>query len=301
IPLRLIHTPSGVLCNRDAQVSLFEGSPQYQRLLLFPSSLDSQQLETEIKDAVSECFEFTMLSHIWGSGEPLLRDVEGRRIYSLGGTDGLAKLQRFCILALRRNRLWARTDTCCIDKDSSAELQEAIGSMFSWYRLSSLTIVYLSDVFDVGSFADSVWFRRGWTLQELLAPRTILFYMQDWSFYMNSDAANHKTDISLLRQLRRATGIAEQHLTNFYPGLDDVRSRLHWASRCRTTRPEDIAYSLFGIFKVHLPIFYGESAEHVLGRLLAEIIAGSGDVSVLDWVGEASTFNSCFPANLLPY
>ncbi|KAI6112702.1 hypothetical protein F5141DRAFT_1109209 [Pisolithus sp. B1] len=173
--------------------------------------------------------------------------------------------------------------------------------MFSWYRLSSLTIVYLSDVFDVGSFADSVWFRRGWTLQELLAPRTILFYMQDWSFYMNSDAANHKTDISLLRQLRRATGIAEQHLTNFYPGLDDARSRLHWASRCRTTRPEDIAYSLFGIFKVHLPIFYGESAEHVLGRLLAEIIAGSGDVSVLDWVGEASTFNSCFPANLLPY
>ncbi|KAI5999561.1 hypothetical protein EDD15DRAFT_69186 [Pisolithus albus] len=301
IPLRLIHTHSGVVCDRNAQVSLFEASPQYKRLLSLPSSLDSQQRETEIKDTVLEHFKYAMFSHRWGNGEPSLRDVEGKRIYLLGGTDGMAKLQRFCILALRHNFLWAWSDTCCIDKDSSAEVQEAIGSMFCWYRWSSLTIVHLSDVLDAGSLADSVWFTRGWTLQELLASRTVLFYMQDWSLYMNIDAANHKTDLAVLKELRKATGITDQHLTNFCPGVDDARTRLRWASRRHTTRPEDIAYSLFGIFKVHLPIFYGESAEHALGRLLAEIISGSGDVSVLDWAGKASTFNSCFPANLVPY
>ncbi|KAI5987404.1 hypothetical protein F5J12DRAFT_866917 [Pisolithus orientalis] len=83
--------------------------------------------------------------------------------------------------------------------------------------------------------------------------------------------------------------------------MDVARTRLHWASGRGTTRPEDIAYSLFGIFKVHLPVLYGEPVENALGRLLAEIISRSGDISVLDWVGEASSFNSCFPANPVPY
>ncbi|KAI6024299.1 hypothetical protein EDC04DRAFT_283081 [Pisolithus marmoratus] len=300
-PLRLLHTRTGVLCNRDAQLSHFESSRQYEQLLLSTSPRGSQQLETEISDAVLEFFGFAMLSHRWESGEPLLRDVEGKNIYNLGGTDGLAKLQDFCILALEHNFQWAWSDTCCIDKDSSAELQEAIGSMFSRYRRSSLTIVYLSDIFADGSLANSAWFKRGWTLQELLASHTVLFYTHDWSLYKNRDAANHKTDPALLEELHKATEIEKPHLTNFCPGMDDARSRLRWASHRHTTRPEDIAYSLFGIFKVHLPVIYGEFAKHALGRLLAEIISSSGDVSVLDWVGEASSFNSCFPAHLMPY
>ncbi|KAI6095375.1 hypothetical protein F5141DRAFT_1013456 [Pisolithus sp. B1] len=255
----------------------------------------------EIDDVLSEYFEFVMLSHRWGKGEPLLLDVQGKSIYDLGGTDGEAKLQMFCILALRRNFQWVWSDTCCIDKDSSAELQEAIGSMFSWYHWSSLTIVHLSDVFDAASLIGSDWFTRGWTLQELLASHTVLFYKHDWSLYSKGDAVNHKTDPVLLEELQNATGIAKQHLTNFSPGMDDARSRLHWASGRRTTRPEDLAYSLFGIFQVHLPIIYGECTPKALGRLLAEIISHSGDVSVLDWVGEASSFNSCFPVDLVPY
>ncbi|KAI5990178.1 hypothetical protein EDD15DRAFT_2136356, partial [Pisolithus albus] len=196
---------------------------------------------------------------------------------------GEAKLQMLCVLALRHDFQWAWSDTCCIDKDSSAELQEAIGSMFSWYHRSAQTIAYLSDVFDADSLVSSVWFTRGWTLQELLASHTILFYTYDWSLYSTSDAVDHKSDPVLLEKLQIATGIAKHHLTNFCPGMDDARSRLHWASRRRTTRPEDIAYSLFGIFQVHLPIFYGESAQNALGRLLVEIISRSGDVSVLDW------------------
>ncbi|KAI6011440.1 hypothetical protein EDC04DRAFT_2502666, partial [Pisolithus marmoratus] len=194
-------------------------------------------------------------------------------------------------------------DTCCIDKDSSAELQETIGSMFSWCRRLSLTIVHLSDVSDTGSLANSVWFKRGWTLQELLASPTVLFYMHDWSPYVNPDVPDQKESRrpSLLEELQNATGIERQYLVDFSPGMDDARSKLHWASCRHTTRPEDIAYSLFGIFSVHLPVLYGEQAENALGRLLAEIISCSGDVSVLDWVGEALSFNSCFPANLVPY
>ncbi|KAI6100680.1 hypothetical protein EDD16DRAFT_1457849, partial [Pisolithus croceorrhizus] len=227
--------------------------------------------------------EFATLSHRWGAGEPSLREIEGKSIYNLSGTDGQAKLQKFCILALRRDFQWAWSDTCCIDKDSSAELQQAIGSMFCWYRWSSLTIVHLSDVSNAGSLASSVWFTRGWTLQELLASPTVLFYTYDWSLYTKSDAVDHKADPTLLGELQNATGIAKEHLTNFRPGMDDARSRLHWASGRHTTRPEDIAYSLFGIFQVHLPIIYGETAQNALGRLLAEVISRSGDVSVLDW------------------
>ncbi|KAI6033553.1 hypothetical protein PISMIDRAFT_160147 [Pisolithus microcarpus 441] len=299
MPPRLLHTRSGELCNRDTQLSKFKTSPQYKRLQR--SSPNNQQLEVEIKAVVSECFGYATLSHRWGRGEPSLRDVEGKNIYKLGSTDGLVKLKTFCTHALERNFQWAWSDTCCINKDSSAELQEAIGSMFSWYHQSSLTVVYLADVSRTGSLAKSIWFKRGWTLQELLASNTILFYARDWSLCINGCVANHKTDPALLEELRKATQIADRYLKNFEPGMEDARSRLCWASFRRTTRPEDMAYSLFGIFKVQLPVLYGETAEDALGRLLEEIISRSGDVSVLDWVGEQSSFNSCFPANLVPY
>ncbi|KIK18083.1 hypothetical protein PISMIDRAFT_110122, partial [Pisolithus microcarpus 441] len=285
MPPRLLHTQSGELCNRDAQLSKFKNSPQYKRLL---SSPNNQQLEAEIKAVVSECFGYATLSHRWGSGEPLLRDVEGKNIYDLRPTHGLEKhslekLQNFCVRALERKFQWAWSDTCCINKDSSTELQEAIGSMFSWYHRSSLTIVYLADVARTGSLVNSDWFKRGWTLQELLASNTVLFYAPDWSLYVNGDVANHKTDAAILEELCKATQISERHLRNFRPGMEDARSRLCWASHRRTTRPEDVAYSLFGIFEVHLPVMYGETAQNALGRLLEVIISRSGDVSVLDW------------------
>ncbi|KAI6033580.1 hypothetical protein PISMIDRAFT_684525 [Pisolithus microcarpus 441] len=294
IPPRLLHTPTGTLCGRDAQLSHFLNSPEFTELC----SLNSP---SEIREKLSFFFRFTMLSHRWGISEPLLRDIEGKGIYDLEGAEGLAKLQQFCHLSLTRGFSWAWSDTCCIDKDSGADLQEAIGSMFLWYHRSSLTIVYLADVADTGSLADSVWFKRGWMLQELLASKIVLFYARDWSLYVKSDAANHKTDPCLLEELCDATQISEWHLRNFDPGVEDSRTRLRWASHRRTTRPEHVAYSLFGIFKVQLPILYGETAEDALGRLLAEIISRWGDVSVLDWVGKQSSFNSCFPANLEPY
>ncbi|KAI5989363.1 hypothetical protein EDD15DRAFT_1321540 [Pisolithus albus] len=301
IPTRLLHTHAGVLCDRDAQISHFMDSRQYTQLLSSYRRCRPDQRTKLIHTTISGYFQFVTFSHRWGEGEPLLRDVKGHSIYGMPTEGGFGKLQAFCLRACEQGYLWAWSDTCCIDKDSSAELQEAIGSMFGWYRRSALTIVYLSDIPNTRSFGASEWFRRGWTLQELLAPQTILFYTQDWSLYKNHVGSNHKVNANVIEELERATGIDPRFLIEFSPGMDDARSRLQWASRRHTTRPEDIAYSLFGIFDLHLPVLYGESAEKALGRLLVEIISQSGDISVLDWVGKASPFHSCFPAELTSY
>ncbi|KAI6099232.1 heterokaryon incompatibility protein-domain-containing protein [Pisolithus croceorrhizus] len=301
VPLRLVNTTTGLLCSRDAQISCFQGSGQYSELLLSVATCSDNQLEAQVRETVLPFFGYATLSHRWGEGEPLLREIQGRVVYEMGGTGGLEKLQEFCRIAHKHGFLWAWSDTCCIDKDSSAELQEAIGSMFSWYRRSSLTIVYLPDVSDTGSLGDSVWFKRGWTLQELLASPAVLFFTRNWSLYGNRSSSNHKKDGAILAEIQQATRITARDLTDFYPGMDNARSRLQWASMRSTTRPEDIAYSLFGIFKIYLPVLYGESVENALGRLLAEIISQSGDISVLQWVGEASSFHSCFPASITPY
>ncbi|KAI6111151.1 hypothetical protein F5141DRAFT_1112787 [Pisolithus sp. B1] len=235
-PTRLLHTHTGTLCDRDSQISYFTSGPQYKQLLSSALSYDPVERACHIHTAVSRYFRFVMFSHRWGEGEPILHDIQGRAIYDMPPSGGMKKLQKFCLTALKRGYLWAWSDTCCIDKTSSAELQEAIGSMFGWYRRSHLTIVYLADVAESGSFDSSHWFGRGWTLQELLAPDTILFYTRNWSLYKNLESSNHKTDDAVLEELTRATGIASRFLTNFTPGVDDARSRLQWASSRRTER-----------------------------------------------------------------
>ncbi|KAG6328159.1 hypothetical protein ID866_10930 [Astraeus odoratus] len=179
-------------------------------------------------------------------------------------SEGLTKLRMFCHTAAKNGYSWDWSDTCCIDRTNSVELQQAILSMFSWYRISALTIVHLGDVpraATAGALVNSVWFKRGWTLQELLAPRVLLFYTQDWSPYLNHESPNHNEDSVVVSELERIAGICAQSITNFQPGTHEARSRLQWASTRRTTEPEDIAYSLFVIFGIQLPVLYGESAE----------------------------------------
>ncbi|KAL4065807.1 hypothetical protein V8B97DRAFT_1982079 [Scleroderma yunnanense] len=301
LPTRLLNTLTGRLCGRDELMSDFENSQQFKELLKSATPGYPFHPAGCIRQTISAYFQYATLSHRWGRNEPLLRDIHSQAIYDMDLTDGIIKLQSFCTASSERGFMWAWSDTCCIDKESSAELQESIGSMFGWYRRSALTIVHLADVSDSGgALSSSIWFERGWTLQELLAPHTLLFFTQDWLLYKDL-TSNHKEDNTVLAELAKVTNIASHHLTDFHPGTDDARSRLQWASTRRTTRPEDMAYSLFGVFNLHLPVLYGEPRENALGRLLAEIISRSWDISVLDWVGEASPFHSCFPAHIAVY
>ncbi|KAG1821955.1 uncharacterized protein BJ212DRAFT_1585845 [Suillus subaureus] len=269
-------------------INAFIDSIEYKEL--FPLSVMHGPLQTElIKEAVAKYFSWVMLSHRWERTEPLLHDIQDRDIYDLDPVGTFVKLQKCCEVAREAGYRWAWSDTCCIDQNNNVELQQSVNSMFIWYHYSALTIIYLSDD----------WNTRGWTVEEFLAPKIVLFYQADWTLYLDNRSRNHKQSVSIMKELERSTGINAQALVDFRPGTRDAREKLQWASMRITTLQEDIAYSLFGIFGVHLPVIYGENRQNALGRLLQEIIAHSGDITALDWVGQSSDFNSCLPAEIL--
>jgi hypothetical protein len=249
-------------------------------------------------------FRRVLLSHRWEVIEPLLHDIQDKVVYELDAVGGIVKLQSFCKIARNAGYYWAWMDTCCINKNDNAEVQETIDSMFIWYSHSALTIVYLCDVppsSGSGALANSAWNKRGWTFPELVASRVVMFYQKDWSLYLDDQSPNHKESPAIMNELENATGIDALTLVAFCPGMNNAREKLRWASMRNTTLQEDIAYSLFGIFGIHLPVLYGENKHNALGRLLQEIVARSGDITVLDWIGQSSGFNSCLPANITSY
>jgi hypothetical protein len=171
-------------------------------------------------------------------------------------------------------------DTNCINKDSSSELSEAINSMFTWYQNSSICFVYLDDfVYEskdsLVAFGDSRWFTRGWTLQELLAPKIVQFFDADW--------VEFGTKQSLLISISKITSIQFQYL--IHPDsirLSSVAKRMSWVASRITTREEDIAYCLLGIFEVNMPLLYGEGSKAFI-RLQEEIIRHSNDHTIFCW------------------
>ena len=180
-------------------------------------------------------------------------------------------------------------------------LQEALVAMFKWYRGSVMTIVYLRGVRSTATFGElvkSIWNTRAWTLQEYVAARVIRFYTEDWTPYLNLDTSNHKESSEIISEMEEATGVSAQQLTALRPGLSNIREKLRLASTRQTTMVEDAAYSLLGIFSVAgMSAIYGEG-ENALGRLLAHLLAGSGDASILAWTGQSGAYNSCLPAHI---
>jgi hypothetical protein len=281
----------------------FMESTEYEKLMSSLKIHGHLQMEC-IKELVVMHFRWVMLSHRWETNEPLLLDIQNKAVYDLDPVGTMVKLQMFCKTSRDAGYRWAWSDTCCIDQHNNAELQRSINSMFVWYRHSSLTIVYLSDVAPSSTsraLAKSAWNTRGWTVQEFLAPKVVLFYQADWTLYLNDCSPNHKESVAIMHELEDSTGINAQALVAFSPGMRGAREKLQWASTRVTTLQEDVAYSLFGIFGVHLPVIYGEKKHHALGRLLQAIVAQSGDITALDWVGKSSEFNSCLPADIASY
>lgn len=198
---------------------------------------------------------------------------------------GWSKIEGCCREAAKYGLFHVWIDTCCICKTSSSELSESINSMFAWYRDARLCIAYLGDVpgrDDVAAtdsgFDLSKWFTRGWTLQELIAPREVLFYRRDWSFMgLRSSLANRITGI---------TGIAEDILSDHIlenVGRFSVAARLAWAAWRKTSREEDRAYALMGLFGVNMPTIYGEGQKAAFLRLQNEIFRSSADHSIFAW------------------
>ncbi|KUI59526.1 Vegetative incompatibility protein HET-E-1 [Cytospora mali] len=188
-----------------------------------------------------------------------------------------------CWQAAKDGLKYAWVDTCCIDKSSSAELSEAINSMFRWYQRSARCYVYLSDIRSGPSWRDELarcrWFTRGWTLQELLAPRQIHFFDQDWKYLCMK--------IEIIKEISTITGIDEAILEQRRPlSMVPVVQRMSWASSRHTTRIEDEAYCLMGIFDVNMPLLYGEE-ERAFLRLQEEIINTTSDLTILAWTHPA--------------
>ena len=220
--------------------------------------------------------KYAILSHTWGADT---EEINFEELVDGTGKDkpGYEKA-RLCGVQARRDGLqhfWV--DTCCIDKRSSAVLSEAIISMFSWYQHAAKCYVDLSDVsrpaFDVNdkfnqlpcemAFRKSRWFTRGWTLQELLAPASVKFFSKDWE-----QLGDKK---SLERVIYEITGIPIRALRGSPLSTFNVEERLSWAEKRETTREEDKAYSLLGIFDIQIPVLYGEGREKAFKRLRGEI------------------------------
>lgn len=210
--------------------------------------------------------------------EVLLEDLQD--ISQAKTKPGFAKIQFCCDQALRDKIKFAWIDTCCIDKTSSTELSEAINSMYRWYQNAKRCYAYLRDVSKPEGgrveIRRSKWFRRAWTLQELLAPRTVKFYSDDWTFL--GSRTSLRTDIT------GATGIDEEYLTHEQLHMTaSIARRMSWAATREATRAEDIAYSLFGIFDVHMPLLYGEGKQKAFMRLQEEIMKFSNDHTLFAW------------------
>ncbi|KIN94212.1 hypothetical protein M404DRAFT_168869, partial [Pisolithus tinctorius Marx 270] len=214
---------------------------------------------------------YAILSHRWGAE---------RR-------DGYQKIIKSCEQAAKDGYEWLWIDTCCIDKRSSSELSEAINSMYQWYQNAQVCYAYLNDVDelafpdkrDVNKFDKSngwpEWFARGWTLQELIAPKEVVFFNKGWvSIGNKGDLANGLEDI---------TGIPGEVLSGDLAPKDlCVAQIMSWAAERETTRVEDRAYSLMGLFGVNMPMLYGEGKK-AFRRLQLEIIRTSNDHSIFAW------------------
>ncbi|KAF7534084.1 hypothetical protein G7054_g6541 [Neopestalotiopsis clavispora] len=275
------------------------------RLINTKHFLDKNEIAFQDRDSI--CDEpYAILSHTWGrqlkeeadgtlvwggeDDEILFADV-GKTDTSEKKPDAWKKIQKACQAAQQQqcNYLWV--DTCCFNKESSAELDESINAMFAWYQQSKVCLVYLADL-----EVDSVqvqeddekqcrWFKRGWTLQELIAPKKVDFYNRDWKKVGSRD--------KLVDILHEITEIDCEALTGEVSCLSfTVAQRMKWAACRDTKRPEDRAYSLLGLFGVQMSLIYGIGAKAAFHRLQKEIIQTTTDMTVFAWNPSKSSDDS---------
>ncbi|EJF64136.1 HET-domain-containing protein [Dichomitus squalens LYAD-421 SS1] len=244
---------------------------------------------------------YAILSHVWRQGgEETFQDLRAlqnaekarkglkRRLLKIRTplpsvlSRASDKIRGCCAVARKHGYRWAWIDSCCIDKTSSSELSEAINSMHEWYAAADVCFALLDDVGDDhdprlkdSKFRRSRWFTRGWTLQELIAPAVVVFFSKDWRLLGTKE--------QLADLVEQITGVDRAVLRHEIP-LDavSVARRMSWASKRQTTREEDRAYSLMGIFGVNMPTIYGEG-QNAFIRLQEEILKHVPDQTIFAW------------------
>ncbi|KAJ8127443.1 hypothetical protein O1611_g6192 [Lasiodiplodia mahajangana] len=237
---------------------------------------------------------YSILSHTWGKDECLFQDL---REATEPKKAGFTKIKRAAQKARDDGFNYIWVDNCCIDKSSSVELSEAINSMYQWYKAAQVCYAYLVDIptsssvvhrqvdrstveeplaFDThGLFRKSRWFTRGWTLQELIAPSMVEFYASDWTEIGTKSSLRH--EISTITSIEVEILHGRKH-----PSECNVAERMSWAAHRETSRIEDEAYCMMGLFNVHMPLIYGEGQKAFL-RLQEEIMKTTEDYSLFTW------------------
>ena len=301
MPRVLIDTSTGRLRDKTQQAAAFKELPIYDEMR---SSMTTRLDDTRISTEVKKFYRYVMFSHRWQPDEPVFQQVEKISIYTLPASPAYTKLQNFCMLVRTLRFEWAWSDTCCVNQLDKGVQQESLVAMFRWYRGASLTVVHLLGVLsesqEIGCLWRSIWNTRGWTYQEYIASEVVQFYTEDWKPYLGLDTFNHKESPIILSEMEQAMHLGRQELATLQPGIDRVREKLYLASTRQTTREEDIAYSLFGIFNVAIPVIYGEGNQAV-GRLLEYILTRSDNVMLLAWTGSSGSHHSYLPADLTVY
>jgi hypothetical protein len=247
------------------------------RLLHFDQS-GGLCLTKDLSEEELSSYPYATLSHTWGTDdeEVSFADLTQGLSHTKVGYEKL----RFCGKQAATDGLhYFWVDTCCIDKSSSAELSKAITSMFRWYSGAVKCYVYLRDVSTRNfestnpparswepAFRNNRWFRRGWTLQELLAPLSVEFF--------DSDGTRLGDKESLEQVLHEVTKIPPRALRNAPLDEFSIDERMFWAEYRETKYEEDKAYSLLGLFSVSMLPNYGEGVDRAFARLQREIQGG---------------------------
>lgn len=245
---------------------------------------------------------YAILSHTWGQEEITFQEWMAWQSEKTGKTRGdlvhsrkeaFTKIQGACRQAHHDKLDWLWVDTNCIDKTSSSELTEAINSMYAMYRDSVICYAFLADVPPLREkdhdcfrhFRKSKWFTRGWTLQELLAPKRLDFFANTWSRIGSKSG-------SLIQVIHKATDIELSYLSGHTDiAMASVAKKMSWISKRITTRVEDIAYCMLGIFDINMPLLYGEGM-HAFTRLQNEIVRHVYDHTIFCW-----TWDEHVPSN----
>ena len=284
--------------------------------------INTTTLEVKSFEVDNEIPPYAILSHTWGDEEASFSDT-AKSGKAPATTLGFRKIKECADQARQQNIDWCWVDTLCIDRTSTEELSDAINSMFKWYRQASVCYAYISDVpplpahdariaalpqvekpsqsvggmfsEHLGSFDDdetsqweqnfsqSRWFTRGWTLLELVAPKSLEFYGSDWQFM-----GSRKTLSAFITTITSIPSSVLDGTEDLY--ACSVAQRMSWAARRVTSRAEDAAYSLLGVFNVNMPILYGEGFDKAFSRLQKEIMDVDNDMTIFCWEDASAEF-----------